>query len=80
MSALEYEALSDDAKVCASKKFRGALIQAKIRKSVQYPFDNYVLADAQVLFTQKEMESAVNAGDTCDQAAQREGGVSGQSE
>ena len=80
ISAREYEALSDDAKVCASENFRGAVIQAKIRKSVQYPFDNYVLVDAQVLFTQKEMEAAVNAGDTCDQAAQREGGVSGQTE
>ena len=80
ISAREYEALSDDAKVCASENFRGAVIQAKIRKSVQYPFDNYVLVDAQVLFTQKEMEAAVNAGDTCDQAAQREGGFSGQTE
>ena len=39
-----------------------------------------MLVDAQVLFTQKEMEAAVNTGDTCDQAAQREGGVSGQTE
>ena len=66
LSAREYEALSDDAKVCALDKFLGALFQAKIRKSVQYPFDNYVLADAHVLFTRTEMEAAANAGDICD--------------
>ena len=72
MSAREYDALSDNAKVCASDKFRDALIQAKIRKSVQYPLDNYVLADAQVLFTLKEMDAAANAGDSCDQTVQTE--------
>ena len=70
MSAREYEALSDDAKVCALDKFRGALIQAKIRKSVQYPYDNYVMSDTQVLFTRKAMEAAANAGDSCDQTVQ----------
>ena len=80
MSAREYEALSYDAKVCALDKFRGDLIQAKIRKSVQYPFDNYVLADAQVMVTRKEMEAAANAVDFCDQTVQTEGEVSGQIE
>ena len=80
MSAREYEALAYDAKVCALDKYRGDLIQAKIRKSVQYPFDNYVLADAQVLVTRKEMEAASNAVDFCDQTVQTEGEISGQIE
>ena len=38
--------------------FRGALITIKIRKTVKFPFTSSVLADAQVLLTQKDMEDA----------------------
>ena len=59
MSAQEFEALPDDtAKSCALGNFRGALMTIKIRKTVKFPFTSYVLADAQVLFTQKDMEDA----------------------
>ena len=59
ISAFEFEALPDDtAKLQALGNFRGALMTIKIRKTVKFPFTSYVLADAQVLFTQKEMEDS----------------------
>ena len=55
MSAQEFAALPDDtAKLHALGNFRGALMKTKIRKTVKFP--NYVLTDAQVMFTQKDME------------------------
>ena len=59
MRAVEFEALPDDtAKLQALGNFRGALMTIKIRKTVKFPFMSYVLADAQVLFTQKDMEDS----------------------
>ena len=59
MSAGEFEALPDDtAKLQPLGNFRGALMTIKIRKTVKFPFTSYVLADAQVLFTQEDMEDS----------------------
>ena len=62
LSAVEFDALPDDtAKLEALGNFRGAFMTIKIRKTVKFPFTSYVLADAQVLFIQKDMgNSTIN--------------------
>ena len=59
LNALDYDSLpKEDAKYHALDDFRGGIMRATIQKSVSASYTNFVMTDGDVLFTQKDMETA----------------------
>ena len=64
LNALDYDSLpKEDAKYHTLDDFRGGIMRATIQKSVSASYTNFVMTDGDVLFTQKDMETAAEMTD-----------------
>ena len=74
LNARDYDSLpNEDAKYHALDNVRGAIMRATIQKSVSAHYTNFVMADGEVLFTQKDRETAAEMTDDIKTAVPVEG-------